>query len=257
MGAVQWAMANVLVTGGSGTLGRHVVTRLRALGHDVRVLSRSPHRGTHRGDLSTGIGVAAALRGVDSVIHAASDSRRFGRRDVVHTRTLLDMMPPETRHLLYISIVGIDSIPFGYYRQKLRCEGLITDSDVPSTILRATQFHELAASVLRVVQRMPLAPIPSGFLLQPVAAREVADRLVDLLDGSPTGRADDFGGPEVLPLSHMAEAWRIRWGRPRRFVSVPLPGRAASAFREGLNTSPLHSEGHQTWHDYLNETGPV
>ena len=87
-----------------------------------------------------------------------------------------------------MSIVGIDDIPFGYYRQKLRCEELIADSPVASTILRATQFHELAARVLQALQRSPLAPLPSGFLLQPVAAREVAERLVDLLDGSPAGR---------------------------------------------------------------------
>jgi uncharacterized protein YbjT (DUF2867 family) len=245
-------VASVLVTGGSGTLGRHVVSHLKDLGHDVRVLSRSPNRGTHLGDLKTGVGVAAAMRGVDWVIHAAS-----GRNDVVQTRTLLELMPPETKHLLYVSIVGIDAVPFGYYRQKLRCEELITESPVVSTILRATQFHELAARVLRALQRSPLAPLPSGFLLQPVAAREVAERLVDLLDGLPAGRSVDFGGPQVLPLSKMAEAWRLRWHRPRHFVSLPLPGRVARAFREGLNTCPLHAEGHQTWQDYLNEAGPI
>jgi uncharacterized protein YbjT (DUF2867 family) len=250
-------MASVLVTGGSGTLGRQVVSRLTDLGHDVRVLSRSPSRGTHRGDLVTGVGVATALRGVDSVIHAASDSRRFGRNDVVQTRTLLESLSPETKHLIYISIVGIDAIPFGYYRQKLLCEQLIAHSEVPATILRATQFHELAAMALRVLQRLPIAPLPSGFLFQPVAARDVAERLVEIVDGSPAGRLDDFGGPEVLPLSKMAEAWRISSGRPRRFVSLRLPGRAAKAFREGLNTCPLHTEGHQTWQDYLNNIGPV
>lgn len=242
-------MASVLVTGGSGTLGRHVVSQLEGLGRDVRVLSRSPNRGTHLGDLRTGVGVAAAMRGVDSVIHAAS-----GRNDVVQTRNLLEFIPAETSRLLYVSIVGIDAVPFGYYRQKLRCEELIADSPVASTILRATQFHELAARVLRALQRSPLAPLPSGFLFQPVAAREVAERLVDLLYGSSTGRAVDFGGPEVLPLSRMAEAWRLRSHRPRRFVSLPLPGRAARAFREGLNTCPLHAEGHQTWQEYLSET---
>lgn len=250
-------MATILVTGGSGTLGRYVVSRLKDGGHDVRVLSRRPQTGTHQGDLATGAGVAAATRGVDAVVHAASDTRHFGRRDVVQTSTLLDLIPPETGHLLYVSIVGIDAIPLGYYRRKLRCEELVAASAVPSTILRATQFHELAAMVFGACQRLPIAPLPSGFSLQPVAASEVAERVVHLVDGSPAGRADDFGGPEVLPLSTMAEAWRAQRGRPRRFVSLLLPGPAARAFRMGLNTCPLQAEGSQTWDNYLTETAPV
>ena len=138
-------MTTVLVTGGSGTLGRYVVTRLKDGGHDVRVLSRRPGAGTHQGDLATGAGVAVSLRGVDSVVHAASDTLHFGRRDVVQNRTLLGLIPPETGHFLYVSIVGIDAILFGYYLWKLRCEDSVSDSSVPSTILRATEFHELAA----------------------------------------------------------------------------------------------------------------
>ena len=250
-------MTTVLVTGGSGTLGRYVVSRLKDGGHDVRVLSRRPGAGTHQGDLATGAGVAAAVRGVDSVVHAASDTHHFGRRDVVQTRTLLELIPPETGHFLYVSIVGIDAIPFGYYRRKLHCEDLVSDSSVPSTILRATQFHELAAMAFGALERSPIAPLPAGFRLQPVAAREVAERVVDLVGGSPAGRADDFGGPEVLSLAAMAEAWRVRRGRPRRFVSLPLPGSAARAFRKGLNTCPLHAEGSQTWQDYLEDAEPV
>jgi uncharacterized protein YbjT (DUF2867 family) len=250
-------VTTVLVTGGSGTLGRYVVNRLKDSGHEVRVLSRRPDTGTHQGDLVTGAGVAAAAQGVDSVVHAASDTHHFGRRDVIQTRTLLELIPPETGHFLYVSIVGIDAIPFGYYRRKLRCEELVSDSSVPSTILRATQFHELAAMGFGALERSPIAPLPSGFRLQSVAAREVAERVVDLVGGLPVGRADDFGGPQVLSLATMAEAWRLRRGRPRRFVSLPLPGSTARAFRKGLNTCPLQAEGSQTWEDYLEDAVPV
>ncbi len=250
-------VATLLVTGGSGTLGRYVVSRLRDGGHDVRVLSRRADGGTHQGDLATGQGVAAATRGVDAVVHAASDTRRFGRSDIVQTRTLLDLLPSQTGHVLYVSIVGIDAIPLGYYRRKRHCEELVSAAKVPSTVVRATQFHELAAMAFGAFERLPVAPIPSGFHLQPVAAREVADQVVDLIGGPPVGRADDFGGPEVLPLSAMAEAWRVHRHRPRRFVSLPLPGPAARAFRQGLNTCPAQAVGRQTWQNYLTELGPV
>ena len=157
----------------------------------------------------TGAGVAAAIPGV--LI------RSFMPRPIPvasAATTLCRPVPfwsscPQKQHLLYVSIVGVDSIPFGYYRQKLHCEELIADSEVASTILRTTQFHELAAMMFGGLQRLPIAPLPSGFLFHRLPPGKWRARIVDLLDGSPVGRADDFGGPEVLPLPKMAEAWRI------------------------------------------------
>jgi uncharacterized protein YbjT (DUF2867 family) len=244
-------MATVLVTGGSGTLGSHVVDLLRGRGHEVRVLSRRQGAGTHVGDLATGQGVDEAVRGAQWIVHAASDTRRFGRRDAAQTRRLLDTAGDGVEHLLYVSIVGIDAIPYAYYRRKLECEELIEASAVPSTILRATQFHELLAMALRPLERWPLAPLPSGFRFQSVAAREVAGRVVDVVGQSPVGRADDFGGPEVLSLADMAATWRAQRGRPRRFVTLPLPGRVAQGFKAARNTCPDHRNGTQTWEQFV------
>ncbi len=127
-------MSTVLVAGGTGALGRHVVSRLQERGDDVRVLSRRPGAGTDVGDLNTGAGVAEAARGAELVIHAASDFRRFGRTDLEQTEQLI-AAAQDARHLLYVSIVGIDSIPSPYYRRKLACEE-------------------------RIAERLPLAPLP-------------------------------------------------------------------------------------------------
>jgi uncharacterized protein YbjT (DUF2867 family) len=244
-------VTKVLVTGGSGTLGAQVVGRLTDQGHDVRILSRRPGPNISQGDLATGAGIGAAARDVSVVVHAASDTHRFGRTDVVQTRHLLEALPGEVEHLVYVSIVGIDRIPFAYYRQKLRCEELIARSGLPFTILRATQFHELLAMVFAALQRLPLAPIPSRFRFQPVAAGDVGARIVELVAGAAAGRADDFGGPEVLGLHEMAEGWRISRGRSRRFVSVPLPGRVSRGFQEGHNTCPSGLRGTVTWPEFL------
>ena len=248
-------MATVLVTGGSGTLGGHITGLLRARGHDVRVLSRRPGAGTHQGDLTTGAGVEAAADGAGIVVHAASDTRRMGRDDVAQTRRLLEALGPATTHLLYVSIVGIDEIPFRYYRRKLACEELVSASAVPSTILRATQFHELLAFVLTAVERWPVALLPAGFRFQTVAAAEVAARVVELVDGPPAGRADDLGGPEVLDLSAMVGRWQATRRRPRRVAWVPMPGRVGAAFREGRNTCPGHRDGHETWDSFVGGLG--
>lgn len=247
-------MRTVLVTGGTGALGRLVVGRLRDQGDVVRVLSRRAGAGTHVGDLKTGAGVADAARGINLIVHAASDTQRFGRTDLEQTVQLLDAAR-DARHLLYVSIVGIDRIPFGYYRRKLACEQRIASSGIPYTILRATQFHELIAFLLGGAERLPAAPLPLDFRFQTVAAAEVAERVAQLTDDEPAGRMLNFGGPEVLTLKQMATAWIAARGRPRRVVRLPLPGSVARAFREGRNTCPEQATGRQRWTDFV-ATGP-
>lgn len=243
-------MSTVLVTGGTGALGRHVVARLRERGDEVRVLSRRPGASTHVGDLNTGAGVADAARGAELVVHAASDFRRLGGPDGAQTKNLLQATR-DANHLLFVSIVGIDSIPYIYYRNKLRCEQAIASSRVPYTILRATQFHELIGWLVRAAERLPLAPLPLDFRFQTVAAEEVATRIAELMHSDPGRGIVDFGGPELLTLGQMAELWRTERGRPRRLMSVPVPGRIPGAFRRGRNTCPEHAEGIQTWAQFV------
>ncbi len=244
-------MSTVLVTGGTGALGRHVVSALRERGDEVRVLSRRPGAGTHVGDLTTGAGIDDATRGAELVIHAASDfRRRFGKVDIAQTRQLTQAAR-DTRHLLYVSIVGIDSIPYPYYRYKLECEKVLEASGIPYTILRATQFHELLAWPLQASQRLPLAALPLDFRFQTIAAAEVGGHAAELVHAVPENRKVDFGGPEVLTLGEMAELWRAERGRPRRLVRLPVPGKLGRAFREGRNTCPEHAEGRQTWTQFV------
>jgi uncharacterized protein YbjT (DUF2867 family) len=242
-------MSVVLVTGGTGTLGQPVVTRLREQGDEVRVLSRRPGAGTHVGDLKTGVGSAEAARGAELVIHAASDTP-LGRADVEQTMHLLDVAG-DARHLLYVSIVGIDQIPFLYYKRKLACEQLVAGSGIPYTILRATQFHELIASVGGAAERLPLALLPLDFRFQTVAAADVAERIAELIGGEPSLGIVNFGGPEMLSLEQMAEAWKAARGRPRRLARLPLMGKVARGFREGRNTCPEQAAGRQSWSEFV------
>ncbi|MFB7723961.1 SDR family oxidoreductase [Nocardia sp. NPDC056100] len=243
-------MGTFLVTGGTGVLGRVIVERLREGGHEVRVLSRRAGAGTHVGDLESGAGVVEAASGVDAIVHAASNSRRFGNTDVAQTDTVIRAAADAgVGNLAYVSIVGIDRIPFRYYRNKLACEQRIVESDVPHTILRATQFHELIASALLVAGRLPITPLPLDFRFQPVAAAEVAVRAAELAVGSPLGFAPDFGGPQVLTLRELIDIWRQVHPHPRA-VPMPLPGRIAKSFRAGFNTCPDHADGTLSWSDY-------
>lgn len=242
-------MSVVLVTGGSGTFGSKLVPLLAERGHEVRVLSRRPGAGTHVGDLVSGAGVADAAVDAELIVHAATDSR-VGRTDLMQTTNLL-AAASSCRHLLYLSIVGIDAIPFGYYQRKLACEQAIAASSVPHTTLRATQFHELIDKMLRTVSGWPVVPLPLSFRFQSVAAAEVAARAVELLDAEPLGRAPDFGGPQVLTGRQIVAEWRAARGRPRAVIGVRLPGEVARAFTQGRNTCQDHADGRQTWAEFL------
>ncbi len=249
-------MNEVLVTGGTGSLGRRVVDRLRAAGRDVRVLSRGGRPDTIKGDLSTGAGLEEAVRGVDAIVHCASNPlRKMRQTDVGGTEHLLQAAArANVAHVVYISIVGVDRNPYyPYYRVKLDAERLIERSPVPWTILRATQFHEFVLRGMRLIQRLPVAVVPKGFLLQPIDVGEVADRLVELALAAPAGRVPDVGGPEVRTMAELADAYFQIVGR-RRILELPLPGKFARALRGGAQVCPENAYGKIHWEDFLRET---
>jgi uncharacterized protein YbjT (DUF2867 family) len=165
----------ILVTGGTGRLGRRVVRRLQAAGCDVRVLTRHGRQAADgvqflTGDLHTGEGVDAAVAGVAAIVHCATSSSG----DVQATHNLVRAAAQTgSPHLVYVSIVGIDRIPaWGYVKAKLHCERIVADSGLPWTILRVTQFYEYLLSGLQKLARLPL--VPAGFLVQPIDPDEVA-----------------------------------------------------------------------------------
>lgn len=244
----------VLVTGGTGVLGRKVVERLGSAGLQSSVYSRSGRPGTFRGDLLTGEGLEPAVQGVGTIIHCATSPFRKARQvDVEGTRRLIEAATDAgVSHLVYISIVGIDrAVSYPYYRIKLETERVVESSPVPHTILRATQFYDLVLMAMRFLGRIPVMPIPRGFLGQPIDAGEVAGRLIELALSAPSGRVPDIGGPEVRTLADAARSYVEIIGRRRRIFEVPFPGKTARAFREGALVCPDRAYGKIRWEDFL------
>ncbi|MGW0913457.1 SDR family oxidoreductase [Streptomyces sp. NPDC002784] len=241
-------MTTILVTGGTGTLGRLVAERLVADGHEVRVLSR--HAQPYGVDLREGGPVLdAAVSGVDAIVHCASTPR--GGDEKAAAQLIAAARGAGVGHLAYISIVGVDRVPFGYYRSKLAVEKLIEESGLGWTILRATQFHDLLAQVFGMLAKPPVMLVPAGVRDQPVDVAEVADRLVELALAAPAGRVPDMAGPEVRPFDSLARAYLQATGRKRRVVSVPLAGKAYRAFRAGGHLAPERAVGTGTFEEYL------
>jgi uncharacterized protein YbjT (DUF2867 family) len=242
--------SRVLITGGTGTVGRVVARRLLDSGARVRILSRGrrargPTDGAEYvvGDVKSGQGLAEAIADVDTVVHCVDPAHH-----VVEAA-----LRAERPHLVYISIVGVDRIPIGYYRRKLADEKLISTSGLPWTVLRATQFHDLVAAMLRGVAALPVMAVPAGFSFQPIDVRDVAVQLAALALAGPAGRAPDMAGPEVLPMTDLARRYLAAVGRRRPVLPVALPGRIARGYRAGANLAPDRAVGTIPFDRYLEE----
>ena len=261
-------MDTVLITGGTGHLGRDLISRLRS-SYRVRVLARStgsdPEVEWIRGDLATGEGIADALAGSQTLIHAATLSPAARRGFIVPkdlwsspsdvdrdgTARLLDQAAAAgIGHILYVSIVGIDRPRVPYLRRKLEAEYLIRQSPVPWSIARATQFHWLLDRMLGKIARLPIVPLPD-IQVEPVDTTDFADYVVESIGNGPAGRLADFGGPEVLTFSDAFDQWRqIRDGAART-MRFRLPQAATTAAAAMSISDPSSRHGTLTWAEWL------
>jgi uncharacterized protein YbjT (DUF2867 family) len=243
----------VLVTGGTGRLGKLVVARLLDSGCEVRVLARHD-RPTPQGvtfftaDLRAGQAIEPAVTGAAAIIHCATSTRG----DAGATRNLVAAASRTGHaHLVYVSIVGIDHIAtWGYPKTKLQAEQIVANSGLPWTILRVTQFYDYCLANAQKLSRFPVVPVPAGFTVQPVDPGDVAGRLAGLALGAPAGRAPDMAGPQVtnwtdLLRGYLKASHRRRWVQP-----VRIPG--TRAVRNGaLLPPPGHTVGSRTWDQFL------
>ncbi|MDG6106603.1 NAD(P)H-binding protein [Dactylosporangium aurantiacum] len=249
--------APVLVTGGTGTLGRRVVDRLTAAGVPVRVLSRTPREATGGaeyvvGDLTTGAGVAEAVAGAPTIVHLASAQKG----DAATTATLVRAAEQAgTAHLVFISIVGVDRVSFGYFKEKLAAEQVVCASTVPWTVLRATQFYDMIYSGARKLAKLPVVPVPRGFPVEPVDASDVADRLVELALAPPAGRVPDLTGPHRTTFAGTLRDLLRVTGKRRPVLQLWFPGMAK--INAGGLLAPDSTEagppqrGKRSWEDFV------
>lgn len=254
----------ILVTGGTGVLGSHIVRRLRSAGYGVRVLSRHARERADglefvAADLSTDAGVAAAVAGSEVIVHCAGSNKGDEGKTLHLVRAASEA---GARHIVYISVVGAERVPvtsgidramFGYFASKRAAEKVIEQSGVPWTTLRATQFHDLILLVAQQMAKLPIIPVPIGMRFQPVDSDEVAARMFELALGAPAGLVPDIAGPRVYTMAELLRSY-LRTRRMRRlFVPIPLPGGSARAVRAGANLSVGGTPGRRTWEEFLAE----
>jgi uncharacterized protein YbjT (DUF2867 family) len=197
----------IAVAGGTGTVGKHVVAQAEKAGHEVVVMSRS--RGV---DVRSGEGLADALAGADVVIdvtHPDTIGQGAATQFWTDVAGALQHTGAEqgVRHIVTLSIVGIDKTSFGYYMAKLAHERAAASGPVPNTVMRATQFHELPAQLIAITRHDSQAHVLDMRPVQTVAARTVGEALVGVAQAAPSRRAPDLAGPQQADLVALARAF--------------------------------------------------
>jgi len=194
----------IVVIGGSGLIGKKLVTILREHGHEA--VPASPASGV---DTLTGAGLAEAIKDAQVVVDV-TNSPSFEDAAVLKffetsTRNLLAAEAAAgIKHHVALSIVGAERNPdSGYLRAKMAQEKLIKAGKVPYTILRATQFFEFIGSIADGGTEGDTVRLTSA-LMQPIAADDVAAALATVVLGEPVNGMIELAGPEPLPLVELA-----------------------------------------------------
>lgn len=245
----------ILVTGGTGNIGRHAVPLLRTAGREVRVLSRHPRAAEPgitymAGDTVKGTGLEGALDGVDTVLHLAGGAKGD---DIAAQNLVGAAREAGVQHLVLISVVGAGSMPIGYFRMKAGAEQAFETSGIPFTVLRVAQLHDFALPMVKLLSSMRLAP--RGLRFESVGVAEVAARLAELALGAPSGRVADLAGPQVREIADMVRAYDTAHGRSHRLLPIRLPGAIGRAYRAGDNLADDSAvRGATTWEEFLAPT---
>jgi len=252
-------MNRVLITGGNGMLGRVLTAPLIEAGYTVRVSSRSPRSPKARSDvewaqasLETGEGLVEAVDDVAVIIHCATSPSKLKQVDIEGTRRLLELSRQQAvKHFMYISIIGVDKIPYNLFQAKYKAEESIKASGVPYTILRAPQFYQAIEIVLKAFTKPPIGLMPKGFPFQPMDVTEVAEHMVDLVKAGPSGHVPDIAGPRTYELTDLARTWLQAQGKRKPLLQIPFVGKFAAAMRAGYGTAPDKATNGLTWEDWL------
>ena len=257
----------ILVTGGTGHLGRDIVGQLLARGKRVRVLARLPGSDPRvewaRGDLSTGAGLREALDGVTTVINAATFSpiAQRGRIRLVDffttpsdvdvdgtSRLVQECRKAKVQHFLHVSIVGLsEAASLPYNKVKLQGETLVRQSDLPWSVVRAGPFYYLLARLLAGMRWMPWWIMPNA-VMDAVDTADVASYLIECIDDGRRGLRDEIGGPSALPFSELARQYLQARRLNRRVIGFDVAPRTAAR----LGFAEAHGrKGAVEWREWL------
>jgi uncharacterized protein YbjT (DUF2867 family) len=222
----------IVVVGGTGLIGKKLVTRLTEAGHGP--IPASPSLGI---STITGEGLAEAMTGATVVVDV-SNSPSF------EPAAALEFFESSTRNLraaeetagvghhVALSVVGTERLlESGYFRAKIAQETLIQASPIPWTIVRATQFFEFIAGIADSATDGTTVRLPPA-LFQPMAAGDVTTALAAIAIGSPHNAIVEIAGPEPFPLDDLIRHYLAAMGDRREVRADPTARYFGAALSE-------------------------
>jgi nucleoside-diphosphate-sugar epimerase len=247
---------NVLVTGGTGTLGKEIVKQLMSEGYDPLILSSKNQAGKKivQGDLITGSAIGEAVKNTDVIIHCASDPRNSAEVDIKGTSNLLNAIPGrQNPYLIYISICGVDRSNYQYYQNKFDVERMIQVSGFPNLVIRITQFHDfvLHRILLPNIKEDSVMEVPYGLRFQSIDVKDAARYIVNVVQDKPKTPVVTIGGPQILSIKEMAEVYLNNKEQKYAIRESAVENDFYNIFRSGINLVPEGKVGTITWDAFL------
>jgi uncharacterized protein YbjT (DUF2867 family) len=214
----------VVVVGGSGLIGKKLVTILRQQDHEV--VAASPSTGVNT---VTGEGLAHALAGAQVVVDVANapsweDNAVLGFFETSGRNLLAAEAAAGIGHHVALSVVGTDRLlASGYFRAKLAQEKLIAASPVPYTIVRATQFFEFVGGIAQSATDGQTVRLPPA-MMQPILSDDVAAALADVAVAEPLNSTVDLAGPDPIRMDDLVRRLLKASRDTRQVVTDPQAG---------------------------------
>jgi uncharacterized protein YbjT (DUF2867 family) len=213
---------NILVTGGTGTVGSQVVRELLSRGAQVQVLTRDPAKTAKlpagvkavTGDLMKVETVKRVFKGVDGVFLINTVSPTEVQEGLLSVCALRD---ENVKRLVYVSVHHADAVPWvPHFGGKLAVEQAVLRSGVPATVLRPNNFYQNDYWFKDVILQHGVYPQPIGDAgLNRVDVRDIAEAAaIALTTSGHEGQTYDLVGPEAHTGKSTAEAWSRALGRP-------------------------------------------
>jgi uncharacterized protein YbjT (DUF2867 family) len=237
------------VVGGTGRIGSQVVKKLTDAGHEVVVAALCTGV-----DLITGAGLDQALKGADVVVNLAN-SPTFDEASLAFFRTSMTNLSAAAeragvRHHVVLSIVGVDQVPqLVYYRAKTRQEDVLRKGAIPYSIVRVTQFFEFMNAVVFSAADETSVRLPAVHL-QPIAAADVVDAVVEVSTGKPLQSIRNVAGPDVFSLDELGRITLAAQHDNRSVTTDDKAGIFAGVTGEVLTAGPdarLAPTHYQDW----------
>jgi len=211
----------IVVIGGSGLIGKKVVSNLRQRGHEV--IPASPSSGVNT---VTGEGLAQALAGAQVVVDVANapsweDAAVLAFFETSGRNLLAAEAAAGVGHHVALSVVGTDRLlASGYFRAKLAQENLIKAASIPYTIVRATQFFEFVGGIAQAATEGQTVRVPPA-LMQPIVSDDVAAAVTDAALAEPLNGTFDLAGPELIRQDDLVRQFLTATGDERTVITDP------------------------------------